>query len=116
VISGGTDIVEKIGFRNEGRNGGEENRFATIPRTAIKALMSPSEFLKEMPKTGGFVEPLVFMIAMGVVAGLLESILSVLRFQVGAGLPAFPDLGSLSFPIMSNASHIPLREGWWLHG
>jgi hypothetical protein len=60
--------------------------FATIPQTAMRVLTSPSEFFKEMPKTGGFVEPLVFMIAMGVVAGLLQSILSVLRLQVGAGM------------------------------
>lgn len=60
--------------------------FAKIPQTAKKVLTSPPEFFREMPKTGGFVEPLVFMIAMGVVAGLLQSILAVLRFQVGAGM------------------------------
>jgi hypothetical protein len=60
--------------------------FAAIPQTARKVLTSPSEFFKEMPKSGGFVEPLVFLIAMGVAAGLLQSILSVLRLQVGAGM------------------------------
>lgn len=60
--------------------------FAKIPQTAKKVLTSPPEFFREMPKTGGFVEPLVFMIAMGIVAGLLQSILAVLRFQVGAGM------------------------------
>lgn len=60
--------------------------FARIPQTAMKVLTTPPEFFREMPKTGGFVEPLVFMIAMGVVAGLLQSILSVLRLQVGAGM------------------------------
>lgn len=59
--------------------------FAMIPQTAKKVLTSPPEFFREMPKTGGFVEPLVFMIAMGVVAGLLQAILSVLSFRVGAG-------------------------------
>lgn len=65
---------------------GSKIDFAKIPQTAVKVLTSPAEFFGEMPKTGGFVEPLVFMIAMGVVAGLLQSILSVLRFQVGAGM------------------------------
>ena len=78
---------------------GSKIDFATIPQTAMKVLTSPSEFFKEMPKTGGFVEPLVFMIAMGVVAGLLQSILSVLRFQVGAGMAM--GLGSvIILPIM----------------
>jgi hypothetical protein len=73
--------------------------FAKIPQTAINVLTSPSEFFREMPKTGGFVEPLVFMIAMGVVAGLLQSILSVLRFHVGAGMAM--GLGSvIILPIM----------------
>ena len=73
--------------------------FAKIPQTAMNVLTSPSEFFKEMPKTGGFVEPLVFMIAMGVVAGLLQSILSVLRLQVGAGMAM--GLGSvIILPIM----------------
>jgi len=78
---------------------GSKIDFATIPQTAMKVLTSPSEFFKEMPKTGGFVEPLVFMIAMGVVAGLLQSILSVLRLQVGAGMAM--GLGSvIILPIM----------------
>ena len=73
--------------------------FAKIPQTAMKVLTSPAEFFKEMPKTGGFVEPLAFMVAMGVVAGLLQSILSVLRFQVGAGMAM--GLGSvIILPIM----------------
>ena len=78
---------------------GSKIDFAAIPQTAMKVLTSPAEFFKEMPKTGGFVEPLVFMIAMGVVAGLLQSILSVLRFQVGAGMAM--GLGSvILLPIM----------------
>lgn len=78
---------------------GSKIDFAKIPQTAMKVLTSPSEFFKEMPKTGGFVEPLVFMIAMGVVAGLLQSILSVLRLQVGAGMAM--GLGSvIILPIM----------------
>jgi hypothetical protein len=78
---------------------GSKIDFAKIPQTAMKVLTSPSEFFKEMPKTGGFVEPLVFMIAMGIVAGLLQSILSVLRFQVGAGMAM--GLGSvIILPIM----------------
>ena len=60
--------------------------FAAIPQTAVKVLTSPAEFFKGMPKTGGFVEPLVFMIVMGVVGGLLQSILSLLRFRAAVGM------------------------------
>ena len=78
---------------------GSKIDFAKIPQTAIRVLTSPAEFFKEMPKGGGFVEPLVFMIALGVVAGLLQSILSVLRLQVGAGMAM--GLGSvIILPIM----------------
>jgi len=42
---------------------GKSIDFAAIPQTAVKVLTSPSEFFRQMPKTGGFVEPLVFMIA-----------------------------------------------------
>lgn len=65
---------------------GKSIDFAAIPQTAVKVLTSPSEFFRQMPKTGGFVEPLVFMIAMGVAAGLLGSILAVLRLQLGTGM------------------------------
>ena len=65
---------------------GKSIDIAAIPQTAVKVLTSPSEFFKQMPKTGGFVEPLVFMIAMGVAAGVLQSILSILRLQVGTGM------------------------------
>lgn len=65
---------------------GKSIDFAAIPQTAVKVLTSPSEFFRQMPRTGGFVEPLVFMIAMGVAAGLLGSIFSLLRLQVGVGM------------------------------
>ncbi len=78
---------------------GSKFDISTIPQTAMRVLTTPSEFFKEMPKTGGFVEPLVFMVAMGVVAGLLRSIFSVLRLQVGAGMAM--GLGSvILLPIM----------------
>lgn len=62
--------------------------FGAIPQTAIKVLTSPSAFFREMPKTGGFVEPLVFAIVMGVVSGLIQAILGIigLRFVIGIGM------------------------------
>ncbi len=60
--------------------------FAAIPQTAIKVVLSPSAFFREMPKTGGFLEPLIFMVVMGVIGGLIQSIFSVLGLHITAGL------------------------------
>src|SRR4030042_2812457 len=57
-----------------------------IRDTAIKVLTSPSEFFREMPKTGGFVEPLIFMVVMGVIGGLIHSIFSIIGLRVASGM------------------------------
>lgn len=49
-----------------------------------KIITAPAQFYREMPKSGGFVEPLVFMVAMGVVAGLIQMILGIVGIG-GAG-------------------------------
>jgi len=59
--------------------------FAALPATAIKVITSPAVFFREMPKTGGFLEPLVFMAVMGAVAGLVEAIIAIMGLNVGAG-------------------------------
>jgi hypothetical protein len=61
---------------------------AAIPQTAVKVLTSPAAFFREMPKTGGFVDPLVFMVAMGVVGGLIQAVLTIVGLHVAAGLAA----------------------------
>ncbi len=57
-----------------------------IKNTAIKVLTSPQAFFKEMPKTGGYVKPLIFMIAMGVIGGLIQSLFSIIGLKVATGL------------------------------
>ncbi len=59
---------------------------AEIPQTALKVIMSPGAFFREMPKTGGYVEPLVFMVAMGVISGLLQAVFSLLGLQFKASV------------------------------
>jgi hypothetical protein len=61
---------------------------AAIPQTALKVLTSPAAFFREMPKTGGFVDPLVFMVAMGVIAGLIQAVLAIVGLHVAAGFAA----------------------------
>ena len=60
--------------------------FAAMPQTAIKVATSPAAFFREMPKTGGFGEPLVFMMVMGAVAGLVNAVLSIIGLHIGVGM------------------------------
>jgi len=59
--------------------------FAAIPQTAVRVITQPAAFFREMPKTGGFVEPLVFMVVLGVVSGLIQAVLSMLHLSVAGG-------------------------------
>jgi len=52
--------------------------FAAIPQTAIRVVTKPAAFFKEMPKAGGFVEPLIFAAVMGVVAGIIYAVAGIL--------------------------------------
>lgn len=60
--------------------------FAAMPQTAIKVLSSPSAFFREMPKTGGYVEPLIFMVIMGVIGGLIQAVFSLIGLSLVAGM------------------------------
>lgn len=59
---------------------------AAIPQTAIRVIISPSAFFREMQKTGGYVEPLVFMVVMGVIGGLIQTVFSLLGLHLAAGM------------------------------
>ncbi|MDA8078867.1 MAG: YIP1 family protein [Nitrospiraceae bacterium] len=61
---------------------------AAIPQTAIKVITAPQAFFREMPKTGGFLDPLVFMVVMGVIGGLIQAVLMVVGLHPVAGLAA----------------------------
>jgi hypothetical protein len=58
--------------------------FAAMPQTAIKVVTAPADFFREMPKTGGFLEPLVFAVIMGAIAGIIHAILSLFGAGYGA--------------------------------
>lgn len=78
--------------------------FAAIPQTAIKVVTAPAEFFKGMPKTGGFLEPLVFMVVMGAVSGVLGGLLQAISHMLGLNL--FPGMkigigAIILMPIMS---------------
>jgi hypothetical protein len=55
--------------------------FLEIVQEVIK---DPTAFYRDMPRSGGLVEPLIFMVLMGVVAGIVRAVLGIL----GIGLDA----------------------------
>lgn len=58
----------------------KDMKFEAIPQTALNIITKPSEYFKGMSKTGGFVEPLVFAMTMGVISGILQLIINVIGF------------------------------------
>lgn len=71
--------------------------FAAMPQTAVQVVSAPAEFFKSMPKTGGFVEPLVFAAIMGAVAGVIYAIAGIL----GLGYMSAGVMGSLKMIILT---------------
>ena len=59
--------------------------FAAMPQTAVNVITNPVNLFQGMPKSGGFLEPLVFAIIMGFIAGIIQAILSFIGFGPGAG-------------------------------
>ena len=74
--------------------------FASIPQTAIRIITSPASFFREMPKSGGFVEPLVFMVVMAVVGGVIGGLLHALTNILGMHLYAGVAMGFMSIIMM----------------
>jgi hypothetical protein len=61
--------------------------------TVVAVITKPAEFFRGMPKTGGFGDPLIFMIVMGVVAGLVRAVLGLVH--LGAVLSVGMALASI---------------------
>lgn len=59
-----------------------EKNATNILNTAVRVITNPVGFYREMPKTGGFPEPLIFAVILGLISGLLTAILSI--FSLGA--------------------------------
>ena len=61
----------------------KEINYAAMPQMAVRIVTAPAEFFREMPKTGGFLEPLVFSGVMGLAASIIQAIWSLLGFGYG---------------------------------
>lgn len=58
-----------------------ERLISTISESMMKVITDPVGFYQSMPRSGGYVEPLVFAVVMGVIGGLIQAVLSI--FGIG---------------------------------
>jgi hypothetical protein len=58
-----------------------ERYVTAFSETMIRVITDPVSFYRSMPRSGGFVEPLLFAIAMGIISGVLQAILNI--FGIG---------------------------------
>lgn len=56
---------------------------AGIIQTFIAVITRPAEYFAAMPRNGGFVQPLIFMVVMGVAAGIVHAVLGLLGLLPG---------------------------------
>nr|HDN00580.1 hypothetical protein [Deltaproteobacteria bacterium] len=54
-----------------------EKNIKAILNTVVRVISNPVGFFHDMPKTGGFVKPLIFMMAIAAIAGIIRAILAV---------------------------------------
>ena len=58
----------------------------TITKKALKILKNPILFYREMPKSGGYLEPVLFVIVMAVIVGLLMTLFSIFGLGMMGGM------------------------------
>lgn len=54
-----------------------------IINKVVTLLTKPTAFFKEMPKTGGYKEPLIFVAIMGLIAGIITGIMGIVGVNSG---------------------------------
>ena len=57
-----------------------------IPSLVIRMIKDPVGFYREMPVSGGFVDPLIFLVILGVATGLVRSVIALLGFNVAGAM------------------------------
>jgi len=60
--------------------------FEEIPALAIKVITDPVGFYQGMSKSGGLINPLIFMVIMAVIGGVLSAVLSTLGLGMGGAM------------------------------
>ncbi len=62
--------------------------FGAMPTLALKVVSKPALFFREMPKTGGFVEPTAFLLVMAAVTAVVDAFLGLIgaKLILSAGM------------------------------
>ncbi len=63
--------------------GAKTINFAAMPRLAVRIIAAPAAFFSKMPQTGGFLEPLVFVVTAGFGASIIHAVWSFMGFGYG---------------------------------
>lgn len=64
--------------------------FASMPTRALQVITAPDAFFRAMPKTGGFVDPLAYLVVIGVIDGVLTWLAALFH-------PAMPNASAFAF-------------------
>jgi len=81
-------------------SGGDGSLFSDIPRRMMGVITNPVKFFSQsMPRSGGYIEPLVFMVVMAAVTALVMAIAGMLGFGP-VGMMAMGFVGVIMLPIM----------------
>lgn len=70
-----------------------KKRWQDILNTALAVITKPAEFYRGMAKTGGFVDPLIFLVVMGLIGGIIRAVFGLVH--VGAWMSMGMALGSI---------------------
>ena len=54
--------------------------FNSIVEIVKSVIRDPASFYRQMPRSGGFADPFIFAVVMGVAAGVVRAVLSLLVF------------------------------------
>ncbi len=63
-----------------GMDAQKKSPIETIIETVKQVITNPVGFYRNMPKVGGFVDPLIFAVVLGAVCGVVDAVVSVIRF------------------------------------
>jgi len=73
----------------------QNEQIQKIKKTVFEVITNPAGFFQDMPVTGGFADPLIFLAAMGIVSGIIQAVLSIVGF--GFKVSFFMALASIIF-------------------
>ncbi len=74
--------------------------FATVIDDAKKVVLGPAVFYRGMAKLGGYGEPLIFIIVMGLIAGIVAAIMSIFGSGLALG-GGFGFMAIVTLPIVA---------------